>query len=128
MTVTIKQVELFEKVVAQIASLQAEMAVLSKSKPDGPVNKFKLRHINEKLAEANELLTGMHKPLKEFSQFEDADLPTNSDVVLILSQYLEGLEGWRSSQMKRIDYSYYWDIKSGEKIESQSPTRFKKER
>jgi len=79
-----KDVDFFEKVKAQLQQLQNEIGALSKSKPDGPINKFKLTFINEKLAEANTILTGEFKPSKDFTIFNVDELPTNSDVVMIL--------------------------------------------
>jgi len=71
-----KDVDFFEKVKAQLQQLLTEVSVLSKSKPDNPINKFKLTFINEKLAEANTILTGEFKPFKEFTLFNSDELPT----------------------------------------------------
>lgn len=87
--------ELIDKLVGQIQGFYDEVSVLSKSKPDNPLNAFKLKFINEKLNEANVILTGNYRPLKDFTVFEDASLPTNSDVVMVLSQYLARLKAWR---------------------------------
>jgi len=86
-----KDVDLFEKVESQIRKLHNEMSVLSKKNPDSPINKFKLKFINEKLKEANTLLPERHKPFVDFATFDEDQLPTNSDVVLVLSQYLDCL-------------------------------------
>jgi hypothetical protein len=59
-----KDVDFFEKVVGQLHQLHNEISVLSKSKPDNPINKFKLGFINEKLTEANKILTGEFKPFR----------------------------------------------------------------
>ena len=79
-----KDVDFFEKVRAQLQQLNNEISALSKSKPDNPINKFKLTFINEKLLESNTILTGEFKPFKDFMLFNVDELPTNSDVVLIL--------------------------------------------
>jgi hypothetical protein len=75
------------KVEEQLTALHAEIGALSKRKPDDAVNKFKLKFINEVLSEANSILDADHKPFKDFTSFDEDELPTNSDVVLILSQY-----------------------------------------
>jgi hypothetical protein len=93
-------VSMFEKVQAQLQGLFDEIGALSKKKPDDAINKFKLGIINPILAEANKLLTGEYKPFSDFEQFEDESLPTNSDVVLILSQYLNCLEKLRADNIK----------------------------
>jgi hypothetical protein len=87
--------ELVGKLMVQIEGFYEEMSVLSKSKPDNPVNAFKLKFINDKLTEANTVLVGEYQPLRGFSVFDDTALPTNSDVVLVLSQYLSRLKAWR---------------------------------
>jgi hypothetical protein len=99
-------VNFFERVQAQVQQLHGEISVLSKSKPDNPINKFKLKFINEKLGEANTILTGDFKPFKDFNQFEEENLPTNSDVVMILSQHLDCLEAWRSAHIHELRYKH----------------------
>src|SRR5688572_22225097 len=94
-----KEVDFFEKVRAQLQELHNEISVLSKSKPDNPINKFKLTFINDKLGEANCILKGEFKPFKDFTLFDVDELPTNSDVILILSQYLDCLEAFRSAHI-----------------------------
>jgi hypothetical protein len=123
-----KDVDFFEKVQAQVQQLHGEISVLSKSKPDNPINKFKLKFINEKIGEANAILTGEFKPFKDFNQFEEDNLPTNSDVVMILSQYLDCLEAWRSAHVEfsRTDHSWLWRTDDGQEIKAKSPSRYRK--
>jgi len=93
MTVTKDEVGLHERLTPQLESVRVEMGILSKGKPDNPVNKFKIQHINQFLAEANILLGEAHVPLKGFVEFDESSLPTNSDVVMVLAQYLAGMNG-----------------------------------
>lgn len=81
----------FNKIQGQIKSLHDEIGVLSKKKPDDSVNLFKLKFINQILTEANEILDEEYVPLVGFTVFDEDSLPTNSDVVMILAQYLECL-------------------------------------
>ncbi|HEX6804153.1 MAG TPA: hypothetical protein VF133_10785 [Terriglobales bacterium] len=76
----------FEKLEQQLHSFLDEMSALSSKKPDGPVNKFKLNFINATLASINKLIAD-YRPFPDFDQFDVDTLPTNSDVVVILSQY-----------------------------------------
>jgi hypothetical protein len=115
-------VDLFEKVSDQLKSLRDDFAVLSKSKPDAPLNPLKVSFVNEKLAEANSFLTGEHKPFKTFEQFDPDQLPSNSDVQIVLSQYLSCLEGWRSAHVVKRGYHWEWDM-DGEKLRADQPTR-----
>jgi hypothetical protein len=87
--------EVVEKLIAQIEGFYSEMSVLSKGKPDNPLNAFKLKFINDKLTEANGVLVGEYQPLTGFTIFDDTALPTNSDVVFVLSQYINRLKAWR---------------------------------
>ena len=121
----IKDVDAFEKVRGQLQQLHDEISVLSKSKPDNPINSFKLNFINEKLEEANAILVGDFKPFKEFTLFDADSLPTNSDVVMVLSQYLDCLEGWRCAHIHSNSFSWYWAV-PGEEIRTSEPTRFRK--
>jgi hypothetical protein len=108
-------IALFEKVVAQLRTLRDELAVLSKSKPDNALNVFKLQFVNEKLAEANTLLVGEYKPFASFTAFDADNLPSNSDVVLVLSQYLTCLERWRCSHVyyDETDFKWHWRLEDG---------------
>ncbi len=123
---TTKDVNLFEKIRTQIQELRNELSVLSKSKPDNPVNSFKLKFINEKLEEANTILVSDFKPFKDFSVFDESALPSNSDAVMILSQYLDCLEAWRCANIRHDSYYWYWNVKDGQEIRTDKPTRFRK--
>jgi hypothetical protein len=124
-TVTDAQVEEFERIAGQLTALHQEFAVQAKTKPDNPINKFKLKMINEKLASANALLAGPFKPFEDFEQFDEADLPTNSDVALVLTTYLASLERWRSAHVFNNGYSYYWRTSGPPRLSAVPPSRFK---
>ena len=124
-TVTAQDVATFDRLKNQMQQLYDEFTTLSKKSPDGSVNKFKLTFINEKLAEANDLLGEKFKPSKHFSTFDVDTLPTNSDVVMMLSQYLDALESWRSSRVvKKIDYGWKWNTDDQTAIDSVQPSRY----
>lgn len=99
--ISAEQVSIYGRVHPALKSLLDEMRELSKKQPDVAVNKFKLGFVNEKLQEANLVLKDDWRPLKTFLQFDLAALPTNSDVVIILSQYLGSLNRWRSEHTQR---------------------------
>ena len=71
-----------------------EFDLLSKKKSDGQLNKMKIKMVNRVLGPLNELLKSesSHKFLDTLS--ED-DMPTDSDVVLIISQYEKALSNFR---------------------------------
>jgi hypothetical protein len=120
-TTTRQQVQDFERIGMQFTVLYQEFAVQAKSKPDNPINKFKLKMLNDKLGVANSVLTGPFKPFAGFDLFDDADFPTNSDVALVLRTYLESLERWRSAHVYNDAVgNWYWRTDDKPKIEADS--------
>jgi len=124
-TILRKDVESFDKVRSQMKQLATDLETLSKKAPDGPVSKFKLNFINEKLRDANQFLAPPFKPIEGFEEFDDASLPSNSDVVMVLMQYLACLEHWRSAHIHSEGTTYnklwVWNVK-GETIRTERPT------
>lgn len=109
---TEEEVVRFEKTQGQIQGLYTEVGILSKKSPNDALNKFKLKFINQLLVLANEFLIDNYKPLEGFEIFDDNDIPTNSDVVIILEQYLHCLERLRFDNISTT-YSkngWYWLI------------------
>jgi len=98
----------FEKIQGQLQGLYNEIGTLSKKTPNDPLNKFKLKFINQILISANEFLDGKYKPFQGFEKFEDDELPTNSDVTIILEQYLTCLENFRTDNVSTKDSAYGW--------------------
>lgn len=97
---TVDDIDKFEKVQGQLEGLLSEIAVLAKKSPNDGVNKFKLNFINKVLKEANNILEEEYIPVDSFSQFNEDDLPSNSDVTFILSQYLSCFEKLRADNIK----------------------------
>jgi len=89
-----QKLKLYHKIQGQLSELHREISLLSKSKPDNPINTFKLNFINEMLGGANRILESTDRPFAGFETFDETNLPTNSDVVLVLSQYVSCLERW----------------------------------
>lgn len=77
-----------KKVLEQMRTLLHEFRILSGKKPNDPINVFKLKYVNKTLEAANDVL-GDDKPYDDFEKFLEEDLPTNSDVLMILSLYLD---------------------------------------
>jgi hypothetical protein len=119
-----EQVESFIKLQPQIQSAYEEISLLSKKKPDDPLNKFKLRFINGMLSIANTLLGDSGKPFPDsFDQFDEDDMPTNSDVVFVLSNYIECLETLRCDNIQQetpFPHKWYW-IVSGKRSSIETP-------
>ena len=94
----------FEKIETQLDALHKEIGALSKKKPDAGINPFKLKLVNSVLEKANELLEKKYKPFSDFDLFDSDDIPTNSDVVMILAQYLNCMEKLRSDNIHVASY------------------------
>ena len=91
---------LYLAIVVAAAALVALPAIAqqdqtSAKKPDNPINEFKLGLINETLEKANFVLGDEFLPFPGFKTFDEANMPTASDVVLMLSHYIDGLNALR---------------------------------
>jgi hypothetical protein len=102
------EVEFFIKIQSQMEELYSEISILSKKSQNDALNEFKLQFVNILLEEANKLLSDKYKPFKNFEVFSNEKIPTNSDVVMVLSQYLACLENMRVDNIKVILGDWYW--------------------
>lgn len=75
-----------KKAKRQIKQLASDFRRLSDKKPNDQLNSFKLELVNSAIEEINNLLQG-GLPITGFEQFDEDVLPTNSDVLLVLSLY-----------------------------------------
>ncbi|MEH2211262.1 hypothetical protein [Nostoc sp.] len=105
-----KDVDEFEKLSGQVQSIYEELSVLSKKSPNDAVNKFKLNFINKLLNNSNEFLSEKYRPFEDFSEFDTDDIPQNSDVVLILSQYLQCFEKLRADNVEFQSGKWHWVV------------------
>ena len=128
------EVHFFEKTQTQLEGLLSEITLLAKKSPNDAVNKFKLKFINEILVGGNKILGSSYKPLASFERFEEDDLPSNSDVTFILSQYLNCIEKLRADNIvreKKYDgnkyfYEWFWVVdKAKSEIKTAPPKKIK---
>jgi len=108
------EAEKFDIIEDQINGLYNELGILSKKKPDGAVNKFKLSFINDLIEKVNPLLGTKYIPFESFSGFDEETVPTTSDVVLILSQYLKNMDRFRYDNTRYKDGKLHWILDKGE--------------
>ena len=120
-----KDVDVFEKLSGQLISVYEEISLLSKKSPNDAVNKFKLKFLNKLLNDSNKFLTDKYRPFDDFDIFEEDDMPQNSDVVFILSQYLQCFEKLRSDNVRRTGSTWYWSLDNGETIQTVRPKKLK---
>lgn len=89
----------FDMLYPMINSDLNEIRELSKKKQDEPLNKFKVKTINKKLAQVIDILK--NEPTCEFLELLDEDaFPSNSDAVLMISQFIKAMD-----QFKRRYYA-----------------------
>ena len=106
----LKEIDLFLKTKSQIKTMYKEISELSKKKPNDAVNIFKLNLINKILKDANQLLKDNYKPFDGFEIFDEDKLPSNSDVTIVLSQYLNAMEILRCDNIMESSHYYYWKV------------------
>lgn len=117
-------VEKLEKVIGQLQGAHEEISVLAKKAPSDLLNKFKLGLINRVLASANEVLGEKYKPFDSFEQFDFDDAPSTSDVTMVLAQYMQEAERYRSDNVMTSGGSWFYKV-NGEKsdVRSGAPTK-----
>jgi len=121
-----KDVDAFEKTQAQMEALHEEVAALARKTPNDAVNKFKLGLINKVVQAANRLLNDAYRPFVDFDSFDENSLPTTSDVILILAQYLNCLEKYRADNIHFDGDLWYWRTdRSQESIQTAPPKKLK---
>lgn len=122
---TLQEVEKLEKIIGQLQGAHAEISILAKKSPADSLNAFKLTLINNVIKASNEVLGAKYKPFDHFDQFDPNDLPSNSDVTMILAQYMEEAERFRSDNVMYLSHKgwvYKVDGKSSE-IKSGRPSK-----
>lgn len=123
-----EEIILFEKLQGQLEGFYDEMSIMSKKSSNDGVNKFKLKFINQLFSELNTFLKDDYKPFKEFIKFDEDELPTNSDVVLILSQYLNCMEKLRGDNIIEYMQDWYWKVNNEKSFIRTAPPKKIKEK
>lgn len=123
---TQQEVDQFEKLQSQLEGLHSEISALSKKTQNDALNKFKLKFVNQIIEQANKLLSNKYKPFSDFNLFEESDMPSNSDVAMMLSQYLTCFEKLRADNVKQ-DFGYWYWVIDGKQssIQTVIPKRIK---
>lgn len=121
---TAHEVEKLEKLIGQLQGLHSEVGLLAKKAPNDGINAFKLSLINKVITVANEVLEPNYLPFGDFKQFDSDDVPSTSDVALVLAQYMEEAERYRSDNIKwwQAKWVYVIDGEPSD-IRSGAPTK-----
>ena len=117
----------FEKLEQQLHSFLTEISELSKKKPNDPLNKFKLKFINGALEKLNRILAD-DRPFPDFQLFDVDDLPTNSDVVVILAQYAAAVYRFRveNTEYDNDEEQWFWSVRGKvTDLYADNPAKFK---
>jgi len=127
------EIDVFEKVLNQLEGLHTEISVLSKKSYTDAINTFKLGLVNEIIKSTNLILGDKYKPFPNFDSFESDKIPSNSDVTLVLSQYLNCMESFREKNISsKVEWTssgsvaktyWYWN---SSKRETYPPKNIKK--
>ena len=121
-------VDLFEKLVAQLNGFHQELSISAKKSQKEPVSLFKLNFVNGVLRQCNNLLGENYRPFPDFEDFSSDALPSNSDVTFIISQYIECAEKFRSDNIQYVlAEGWLWKLDdSNERMRVTPPKRLDK--
>lgn len=96
-----------------LESAYIEMKDFSKKSPDAALNERKVKSLNRILKDIKNIL--QNEPTASYMDFLDEEmLPSNSDVVLTMSQYRSALENYRKKYRRYHDYDNFWHTTDGE--------------
>lgn len=96
-----------------LESAYVEMKDFSKKNPDTTLNDRKVKSLNRILKDIKDLLA--NEPTASYMETLDEEmLPSNSDVVLTMSQYRSALENYRKKYRRYHNYDNYWHTTEGE--------------
>lgn len=107
---SIEQIQNFEKTIGQLNVLIGDFSELSKKKPDGPVNKFKISLVNSILEKLNQILDDENKPFNDFTLFSEEEFTSNSDILVILNLYHNSSKGFAEKNVESRNYNSHWVI------------------
>ena len=103
-----EQIKLYNTISPLLHSAFNEVKEFSKKKQDEPLNLKKVKMINRLLEKAKEVLK--NEPTVEFlDMLDEDDLPSNSDAVLTMSQFISAMNKFRSDHY----HLNGWDIDGG---------------
>lgn len=107
--ITDEQVELYNTISPLLKSTYKEIKDFSKKDQNVPLNLCKVRNINRLLVKAKIILAN-ESCVHYLDLLEEDQLPSTSDAILIVSQYIRALETFHSDHYKNdIDIDFGWD-------------------
>ena len=106
------EVNTYEMLHPMLEKIAFEVRELSKKKQDGALNELKVKMINRVLTQIKDLLK--NEPSVQFLDLLDTDrLPTNSDAILIISQYAAALSAFHDKYYgyDELEHDHRWFTK-----------------
>lgn len=98
-----------------LESAYVEMKDFSKKNPDTALNDRKVKSLNRILKDIKDLMA--NEPTASYMETLDEEmLPSNSDVVLTMSQYRSALENYRKKYRRYHNFDNFWHTTEGEII------------
>ena len=102
------QAEQFEMLFPILDSVFNEIKELSKKKQDGALNELKVKMTNRVLTKVKSILND--DPTVEFLDLLDEEVfPTNSDAVLIISQFKAAMSQYKEKHYGWTGSEYKWE-------------------
>lgn len=96
-----------------LESAYIEMKDFSKKSPDAALNDRKVKSLNRILKDIKDILR--NEPTALYMDILDEEmLPSNSDVVLTMSQYRSALENYRKKYRRFHNFDNFWQTTDGE--------------
>lgn len=104
---TKKKAELHEVVMPLLQAMYAEFKEFSKKKPDAVLSKSKVQVVNRLLEKCREVLES-ESSLQFLDLVDEDDIPQNSDVILMLSQYVAAMKQFREVYFGWTGMEHTW--------------------
>ena len=108
-TTTVEKAELHDVAMPFLTAMYSEFKEFSKKKPDGTVNKAKIKVVNRLLEKCRDVLHD-EMSIEYLDLLDEDDVPQNSDVVLMLSQYVAAMEQFHSVYFRWSGVEHCWAI------------------
>lgn len=106
--ITLADIDKFESVYPLLVSITKSMTALSNKKPSDIISEFKVDQINKILRQCNSILQD-NRPDVEFKEFDNASMPQNSDVVVMLELYIASMDKYKVSNSNFVGDDWSMD-------------------
>ena len=114
---TQEKVDLWDVTTPLLKAMFQQFMELSKKKPEAALNKSKVAMVNRLLEKCREVLAD-EMSLQFLDLLDGEQLPQNSDVVLVLSQYDSAMKQFRQDHTRSKGYDRVWDVEDETKDSS----------